>query len=172
MVILKVEKEHERDLYVRNQELLETMISRAEGLDYMLVSLPDEEQRRRGVVLTDCKQSQNAFVVVLIDGDGAIFLDELLQKPEDGAKEAAQRLKQAVRASLDATVVNKDNVRILAHIFVNVKKLARTLRNSNIIASRKDLTIFAEHFTDSYPELNFINVGPGKKSAEFKMGSE
>lgn len=106
--------------------------------------------------------------MVLVDGDGAIFLDEVLEKPEDGAKEAAERLKQAVRVSLDNDQGDNE-ITALVNVYANIKSLAKTLYMSDIIVSMNDLTQFAENFTDSNPEFNFINVGSDRKN---KMGSK
>ena len=44
------------------------------------------------MLIADYPQNRNAFVVVLLDGDGMIFDDYLVQKGEKGGKEAALRI--------------------------------------------------------------------------------
>jgi hypothetical protein len=49
---------------------------------------------------------------VLVDGDGAKFLDTLLQSPEDGAVEASRRLTKAVRDFLRGSPYSSEDVPI------------------------------------------------------------
>lgn len=109
---------------------------------------------------------------MLVDGDGAKFLDNLLQRPEVGAAEASTRITKAVRDFLRRSPCYQEDVPILVRIYANLKDLARTLRNNKVIALEEDLHRFAEHFTNSRPEYEFINVGPGKENADSKMNSE
>ncbi|KAJ5096920.1 hypothetical protein N7456_007641 [Penicillium angulare] len=104
--------------------------------------------------------SRNNFVVVLVDGDGALFLDELLEKPREGANEAARRLSHNVKISLRDSGVDTDKVTVIVRIFANLNDLAKTLCLTNVITARSDLNTFAEQFTVSRGEFDFINVGP------------
>jgi hypothetical protein len=117
-------------------------------------------------------QDKDPYVVVLIDGDGSKFLDDLLQDPVSGAAEAAQRLKQEIKDYLKDTPLGAVNLPILVRVFANVNDLARSLRLSNVIESADDMRTFAEQFTNSRAEFDFINVGRGKENADSKMRSE
>ncbi|KAJ5634126.1 hypothetical protein N7528_001968 [Penicillium herquei] len=112
--------------------------------------------------------SRNKFVVVLVDGDGAIFSRELLENPKVGANEAARRLIQNVKASLRDDGMDTD-VTILVRVFANLKNLGKMLSLTNTIHSRGDLNTFAELFTVSRGEFDFINVGYGKENADSKI---
>ncbi|KAF7719258.1 Uncharacterized protein PECH_004814 [Penicillium ucsense] len=108
------------------------------------------------------------FIVVLVDGDGAKFLDTLLQSP-DGAAEASRRLTKAVRTFLQDSPYSSEDVPILVRIYANLKDLATALQKNKVIPFEKDLHRFAEQFTNSRAEFEFINVGPGKENADSKM---
>ncbi|KAJ6178640.1 hypothetical protein N7519_009101 [Penicillium mononematosum] len=108
------------------------------------------------------------FIVVLVDGDGAKFLDTLLQSP-DGAVEASRRLTKAVRDYLRDSPYSSEDVPILVRIYANLNDLARALHKNKVIPFEKDLHRFAEQFTNSRAEFEFINVGPGKENADAKM---
>ncbi|KAJ5729300.1 uncharacterized protein N7483_003808 [Penicillium malachiteum] len=112
--------------------------------------------------------SRNKFVVVLVDGDGAIFSRELLENPKVGANEAARRLIQNVKASLRDDGLDTD-VAILVRIFANLNDLGKMLSLTNTIHTRGDLNTFAELFTVSRGEFDFINVGYGKENADSKI---
>lgn len=111
-------------------------------------------------------------MVVLVDGDGAIFRDELLQKPKEGAYEASRRIIQEVQESLRDSALDARDITIVVRIFANLHDLAKTLHLTNTIASRGDFSVFAESFTTSRGEFDFVNVGPGKENADSKMRSE
>ena len=96
---------------------------------------------------------------MLIDGDGAKFLDSLLRDPVSGAAEAAQRLKKEVKDYLKDTSLGSVNLPILVRIFASLNDLARSMRLSNIIESADDMRTFAKQFTNCRAELDFVNVG-------------
>ncbi|KAJ5477009.1 hypothetical protein N7539_007153 [Penicillium diatomitis] len=110
-------------------------------------------------------------VVVLVDGDGAKFLDTLLSSP-DGAAEASRRLTKAVRTFLQDSPYSSEDVPILVRIYANLKDLATALQKNKVIPFERDLHRFAEQFTNSRAEFEFINVGPGKENADSKMTSK
>merc|ERR1712093_542822 len=113
--------------------------------------------------------NKDPYVVVLVDGDGSKFLDGLLQDPVSGATKAAQRLKQEIKDYLKDTPLGAVDLPILVRVFANLNDLARSLRLSNIIESADDRRTFAEQFTNSRAEFDFINVGRGKENADSKM---
>ncbi|KAJ5577899.1 uncharacterized protein N7459_006863 [Penicillium hispanicum] len=113
--------------------------------------------------------THNNFVMVLVDGDGAVFLDEYLKKPREGAIKASHELTLAVKENLKNTPLDRDDLTILVRIFANVTYLGKTLHLTNVIASRTDFIAFTEQFTTSSGEFDFINVGPGKENADYKM---
>ncbi|KAJ5115501.1 hypothetical protein NUU61_001260 [Penicillium alfredii] len=113
--------------------------------------------------------NKNPFVAVVVDGDGAKFLDSLLRHPREGAKQAALNLKQAVKEYLKGTVLESDEVPIVVRIFANIDDLGRSLYLSGVVNSRDDMRTFSEHFTNNSAEFDFVNVGRGKENADFKV---
>ncbi|KAJ9133167.1 C-x8-C-x5-C-x3-H type zinc finger protein [Pleurostoma richardsiae] len=113
--------------------------------------------------------NKDSFVAVLIDGDGAKFLDGLLQDPTVGAVEAASRLKQAVKDYLEATALAYMDLPVLVRVYANLNGLAKALRLSNVIEHDDNMQVFAETFTNSRWELDFVNVGHGKENADSKL---
>ncbi|KAI1304010.1 hypothetical protein F5Y03DRAFT_384916 [Xylaria venustula] len=104
------------------------------------------------------------FVVVLIDGDGAKFRDEFLRDHEQGAVKAAWRLKEAVKEANFG-----DDMPILVRVYANINDLARSLRISGVVDYDDSLRVFAEQFTNTYADCDFINVGKGKENADSKL---
>ncbi|RYC65081.1 hypothetical protein CHU98_g1082 [Xylaria longipes] len=108
--------------------------------------------------------NSGAFVVVLIDGDGAKFRDEFLRDHEQGAARAAWKLKEAVKEAGFG-----HDIPILVRVYANINDLARSLRFSGVIDADDSLRIFAEQFTNTYADCDFINVGKGKENADSKI---
>lgn len=106
---------------------------------------------------------------MLIDGDGAKFADEFLRDPIDGAERAAQKLKQAVRDNLQGTNFGHDDVSIIVRVYANLNDLSKSLRLSHVITSDDDMRLFAERFTNSRADFDFVNVGKGKENADSKI---
>ncbi|KAK8043075.1 hypothetical protein PG994_013558 [Apiospora phragmitis] len=116
-------------------------------------------------------QKDGSFIAILIDGDGAKFADQYLRTPLEGGPVAAQALKQAVRDYLqtDTHDFNTEEIPIIVRAYANLNDLARSLRLSNVIDRDEDMRIFAEQFTNSRAEVDFVNVGRGKENADSKL---
>ncbi|KAI0899227.1 hypothetical protein F4806DRAFT_457078 [Annulohypoxylon nitens] len=133
--------------------------------NYQSKAINLENEVRRYVQQLD----KDSFVVVLIDGDGAKFADEYLRDPISGAERAAIRLKQAVRESLRDTGADLEDIPILVRVYANLNDLSKSLRLSRIIEFDEDMRLFAERFTNSRAEFDFVNVGKGKENADSKI---
>ncbi|RYP13542.1 hypothetical protein DL767_010680 [Monosporascus sp. MG133] len=123
----------------------------------------------KDVQTLDQKVNKDPFVVVLIDGDGAKFADEFLRDPIEGAERAAQKLKQAVRDNLKGTGFGNDDVSIVVRVYANLNDLSKSLRLSRVISSDDEMRLFAERFTNSRADFDFVNVGKGKENADSKI---
>lgn len=108
----------------------------------------------------------------MVDGDGAKFADAFLRDPAQGAEKAAQGLKQAVQEQLKDTPLGHDDVTVLVRVYANLKSLAKALRLSHVIGRDDDMIDFAEKFTNSRSEFDFVNVGWGKENADSKIRSQ
>ncbi len=112
-------------------------------------------------------QNNGSFAVVLIDGDGAKFRDEFIRDHEQGAVKAAWRLKEAVKEANFG-----HDMPILVRVYANLNDLAKSLRMSGVIDYDESLRIFAEQFTNTHADCDFINVGKGKENADSKIRRE
>lgn len=80
-------------------------------------------------------------------------------------------LRQAVRDHLGTSSndFNIEDVPILIRVYANLNDLAKSLRYSNVIERDEDMRLFAEKFTNSRAEVDFVNVGRGKENADSKL---
>lgn len=107
-----------------------------------------------------------------MDGDGCKFQDNLLTDPVPGAETAAQRLTQEVKDYLKNTNPGAVDFPILVRVFANLNGLAKILQANKVINVDNEMRIFAEQFTLSRAEFDFINVGYGKENADSKIRSK
>ncbi len=120
-------------------------------------------------MFTDNLQDRNAFVVVLLDGDGMIFNEELLQLGEKGGKEAASQLWSVINDFVLRNLPHLSSPKILARIYANVKGLGDVLQKSSIIDRATLFEDFARGFNGSKLLFDFVDVGSGKDKADDKI---
>ncbi|PLB48937.1 hypothetical protein P170DRAFT_407754 [Aspergillus steynii IBT 23096] len=146
---LQIELEHERESRTRYQLDLRELREQKRALDYAINKEP--------------------YVAVLVDGDGAIFNDEFLRDPQNGAPEAALQLRQAVRSYLRDSPLGTEQIPIIVRVYVNLNGLAKSLCSAKVIELENHMRLFADLFTNSRAEFDFVNVGHGKENADSKM---
>ena len=118
-------------------------------------------------------QERDAFILVLIDGDGMIFNDELVKKGEIGGKEAASALWDAVRDYLQAELPNLPlDYKIMTRIYANLKGLGKTCYDAGILHNPSTIEEFARGFTGSKHLFDFVDVGMGKDRADDKISGK
>lgn len=99
---------------------------------------------------------------MLIDGDGMIFEDRLVQNGEAGGREAAGLLWNAVMDHFQADTGLPSDIRIVTRIYANVKGLGDVCKKSGILSTPSTIEDFARGFTGSKQLFDFVDVGVGK----------
>lgn len=111
--------------------------------------------------------------MVLIDGDGMIFEDALIQQGEAGGKEAAGQLWCAMRDHVHRTLPEMpSDYKILARVYANVKGLADACVRADVLDDPSLLEDFARGFTGNKQLFDFVDVGSGKDRADEKLSGE
>nr|OQO22478.1 hypothetical protein B0A51_10110 [Rachicladosporium sp. CCFEE 5018]OQO25470.1 hypothetical protein B0A51_07339 [Rachicladosporium sp. CCFEE 5018] len=113
----------------------------------------------------------NPFVLVMLDGDGAIFDDYLYSQGRDGGTEAAAQLQLEIRNQLKALYPDSatGDWQILVNVVLNVHGLGTKLASCGIFNNATDLQAFGRAFGLAQPLFNFIDVGSGKERADHKI---
>jgi hypothetical protein len=112
----------------------------------------------------------SSFVLALIDGDGAIFQDALLQAAGgDGGSEAASRLYHAIRDHVASFHSSSGNWPVMVQIYLSLDKLATKLAQVGFLRSPSELRMFAQRFSVNQPLFSIIDVGQGKERADHKI---
>jgi hypothetical protein len=105
---------------------------------------------------------------VLVDGNGALFREELLrEKDGNGAHEASRRIIHAVQETIYGFVGRAD-MTIVVRVFADLDKLGKIMHESRI-TPKYGMSNFAEQFNVTRGEFDFIDVGAGKEKAARKM---
>ena len=97
---------------------------------------------------------------MLIDGDGMIFDDRLVQNGEAGGREAADLLWNAVMNHFRTDIPS--DVKIVTRMYANLKGLGDVCKKSGILTTSSTIEDFARGFTGSKKLFDFVDVGVGK----------
>ena len=114
-------------------------------------------------------QENNSFVLVLIDGDGAVFQDHLLKSGAEGGSEAAYKLYNEIRHKLEDRFPSIGQWNIITQVYANFEDLSRKLTHVGILQDPSEIHAFARSFSVSQPLFSFIDVGRGKERADYKI---
>ncbi|MCJ1479388.1 hypothetical protein MMC13_008073 [Lambiella insularis] len=129
-----------------------------------------ESRLKEELRLVATRTDRDAFILVLIDGDGMIFEDKLIQRGEAGGKEAAGILWGAVKDYVQLNVLGlSSDYKIVTRVYANVKGLGDVCKRAGIIESSTIMEDFMRGFTGSKQLFDFIDVGSGKDRADDKV---
>jgi len=111
------------------------------------------------------------FVVALIDGDGAPFVDELLQAGLDGGEKAAIRLQTEIKHYIEGLYSNSAGAdwSVMVQIFANLDGMARKLYACGKITDAQHFLKLIREFNSTQPLFSFVDVGQGKERADNRM---
>ncbi|KAK7519486.1 uncharacterized protein IWZ02DRAFT_521103 [Phyllosticta citriasiana] len=119
---------------------------------------------------THTLQDLESYVLVLIDGDGLIFNNNLLLDGAAGGQRAAGLLEQYVYEYVRAEHPEiPTTVKISARVYANVKGLSETCRRASITSKTSDLHEFVVGFSQGKFLMDFVDVGAGKDRADQKV---
>ncbi|KAI9051371.1 hypothetical protein LZ554_004418 [Drepanopeziza brunnea f. sp. 'monogermtubi'] len=116
----------------------------------------------------DCEnmKNRNPYIMVLIDGDGMIFNENLVRLGIEGGKQAATALRNMVLENChDLT----DQIEVMAKVCANIGGLSKAMRRDGSIDNPEDLREFTLGFSQGKASFDFIDVGHGKERADSKI---
>lgn len=107
----------------------------------------------------DLPQDRDAFILVLLDGDGMIFDDNFISRGENGGREAAQLLWSSVTDFVQKSHLNlPSDYKVVTRIYANLKGLGDVCQRSGIIEKPEIIEDFARGFTGSKQLFDFVDV--------------
>ncbi|EGS20373.1 uncharacterized protein CTHT_0022000 [Thermochaetoides thermophila DSM 1495] len=133
----------------------------------------EKEQRMTLKELQTLKASieSTSFAFVVIDGDGAVFREDLIAKGEEGGGEAAHILNKQLKEYFQQHPQFSGIDTIFVQVVLSVEGLSRALHASGTlpISDYAALTKFGRGFCRAQPLFSFIDVGYGKEQADHKV---
>lgn len=116
-------------------------------------------------------QDDNPLIVCLIDGDGSIFLPELINQGQAGGRTAAQLLNKGLVDHLaknqgDNTSASRGKVWLT--VYCNKQGLSDTLNAANL-AAPEAFEAFVVGFNQASPLFSIVDAGSGKEAADSKI---
>ncbi|KAF8922523.1 hypothetical protein CPB85DRAFT_1267926 [Mucidula mucida] len=109
------------------------------------------------------------IILVLVDGDGNIFADDLLRQGRVGGRNAATLLTKGITENV--TNINgriASRARLWVTVYCNKQGLSETLCNNNV-CTVDDFDNFCLGFNQATPLFSIIDVGQGKEAADAKI---
>jgi hypothetical protein len=109
-------------------------------------------------------------VLVLIDGDGMIFQNDLINAGDKGGRKAAGLVQDAVQTYVQRELATvPPNAKVVCRVYANVRGLAGTLAGLGMVDDVDIVEQFARGFTRGKVLFDFVDVGPGKDRADEKI---
>jgi hypothetical protein len=133
----------------------------------------EKEQRMSERELNGLKVAVEAspFAFVVVDGDGAVFREDLIARGEEGGGQAAHELHQQLKVYFHENPQLSNIDSIFVHVVLSVEGLSRALHASGTlpVTDYAALTKFARGFARAQPLFTFTDVGYGKEQADHKV---
>jgi hypothetical protein len=116
-------------------------------------------------------QESSSFAFVLIDGDGAVFHEDLIAAGEKGGGDAAHELHKSLKHFFHESPVFPNIDTIFVHVILSVEGLSKALyaASPNNVIDYATLTKFGRGFCRAQPLFSFTDVGYGKEQADHKV---
>ncbi|KAJ2912075.1 hypothetical protein MD484_g8338, partial [Candolleomyces efflorescens] len=110
-------------------------------------------------------QLKSTRLIVLIDGDGAIFDPELIAEGKEGGQRAASKLSDGIIQSLPG----RNNHHLWVYVFLNKKGLSDTLGRVSKFTAKLRLDDFIIGFNHASERFIMADVGYAKEGADAKI---
>jgi hypothetical protein len=157
----------------RREDVLSNILTKygdlLEGYRRLKSDYEEERESRERYKKLVREQERNPYAMVLVDGDGYIFQDLLVQKgSDDGGGNAARALNEAVRASLQTKGL--DHCQVIVRVYADVAGVSKALYKAGLCGPEKrSLSPFIASFNRSFGHADFVDAGDLKESADFKL---
>ena len=108
------------------------------------------------------------YAVILVDGDGYNFPDDLMRQGLKGGQQAARHLESQARLYLKG-FRGGSQLKIVVRMFLSVGEKSRLYRDIGIISDTNVLRQFMVGFVQTQGLFDVIDVGEGQERADYKV---
>lgn len=121
------------------------------------------EQEANGVLINDTEapldKSRNSYFLVLIDGNGYLFNDELVRDKEEGGMRAARMLNDAIEKYIRESLPQFKDVRVIVRIYADLTNLSKQLAKAKLTGlEKRSLAPFSAAFTRAMHLFDFVDA--------------
>lgn len=98
-------------------------------------------------------------MLVLIDGENAMFREDLVMKGEAGGQEAGVSLRIATQDYIARLLPDiPEDYRIVTRVFADLRKFSRYCQCAGLVNTAQTLQDFVRGFTKSHALFDFVDV--------------
>ncbi|KAF7955191.1 uncharacterized protein EAE97_000450 [Botrytis byssoidea] len=112
-------------------------------------------------------QNRNPYIIALVDADGMIFNQDLINQGLEGGKKAANLLRASILEQCSGP--QTEEIEIMAKVCGNYTGLSKALMRDGTLESFEKFKEFTLGFTQGKAHFDFIDVGHGKERADSKI---
>ncbi|KAJ8064702.1 hypothetical protein OCU04_007022 [Sclerotinia nivalis] len=121
----------------------------------------------RAITENGILQNRNPYIMALVDADGMIFNQELIDQGLEGGKKAANLLRASILEQCSGP--QTEEIEIMAKVCANYSGLSKALMRDGTLESLEKFKDFTLGFTQGKAHFDFIDVGYGKERADSKI---
>lgn len=121
----------------------------------------------RAITENGILQNRNPYIMALVDADGMIFNQELINQGLEGGKKAANLLRASILEQCSGP--QTEEIEIMAKVCANYSGLSKALMRDGTLESLENFKYFTLGFTQGKAHFDFIDVGHGKERADSKI---
>ncbi|KAF1956895.1 hypothetical protein CC80DRAFT_534884 [Byssothecium circinans] len=145
-----------------NQNELQTILKEYSQLldSYKTLKLA-HDGRINGVKVEDALKvnPRSEYILVLVDGNGYIFNDELVRDKEEGGMRAARMLNDAVEKYLRESLPHAKDARLVVRVYADITNLSKQLAKSKLIGlEKRSLCPFTAGFTRAIGHFDYVDA--------------
>ncbi|PPQ66755.1 hypothetical protein CVT24_008712 [Panaeolus cyanescens] len=127
--------------------------------------LQQDMDRQREYIASQLKGHR---VIVLVDGDGAIFTTQLISQGQAGGHQAAEKLADSIAQYL-GTTNGLHQYQLWVYVFLNKRGLIDVLGRMGYPVARARLEEFMVGFNQAADHFILVDVGSAKEAADAKI---
>ena len=133
----------------------------------------DQESKQREKADSLNKNANiDPFVLVLIDGDGLTFLDQLVREGGEGGEQASRALRDALLDYLQHDPEIPAHTKLVIRVFANISGLAMEYAKQGILSDPGFFIRFVRGFNGANALCDYIDAGSDKEGADTKIKGE
>ncbi|KAJ5370817.1 CCCH zinc finger DNA binding protein [Penicillium cataractarum] len=129
-----------------------------------------EEMDNQRMLVQAIKSNSKRYQCEIAEMKRIQFNDEFIQDGQKGGRSAARLLIQKVERYIQDVHHNEtSNVQYKIRVYANVRGLARTYRDNNIISEEAIFGSFIQGFNMEDVLCDFVDAGDGKECSDVKI---